>query len=68
VTKGGDGRIGWGVLGLGGKLESARTHTLKLQLEPLLKQPDGTYTTDFSVADQGGQEQHFGRRRAAPDE
>ena len=60
VTKGGDGRIGWGVLGIGGKLEKATTQTLKLQLEPVVKDETGTYTTDFSVANQSDEEQHFG--------
>lgn len=62
VTKGGDGRIGWGVLGIGGKLESATTQILKLELEPIVKTETGTYTTDFSVADQSDEEQHFGPR------
>src|SRR5690349_14086010 len=62
VTKGGDGRIGWGVLGIGGKLEKATTQILKLQLEPVVKTETGAYTTDFSVADQSDEEQHFGPR------
>lgn len=60
VTKGGDGKIGWGMLGIGGKLEKATTQILKLQLEPVVKDEAGTYTTDFSVADQSDEEQHFG--------
>ena len=63
VTKGGDGRIGWSVLGIGGKLESASTQILKLELEPVVKTEAGTYTTDFSVADQSGEEQRFGPRK-----
>jgi hypothetical protein len=62
VTKGVDGRIGWSVLGIGGKLESASTQILKLELEPVVKTETGTYTTDFSVADQSDEEQHFGPR------
>lgn len=60
VTKGGDGKIGWGVVAIGGKLESATTQTLKLQLEPVVKTETGTYTTDFAVADQTEEEQRFG--------
>ena len=61
VTKGGDGKIGWGVLAIGGKLESATTQTLKLELEPVVKTETGAYTTDFAVADQTEEEQRFGR-------
>jgi len=50
ITKGVDGNIGWGVLGIGAKLESATTQVLKLQLEPLYKSKTGDYTTDFTVA------------------
>ena len=60
VTKGGDGKIGWGVLAIGGKLESATTQTLKLELEPVVKTETGTYTTEFAVADQTEEEQRFG--------
>jgi Trypsin-co-occurring domain 2 len=67
VTKGGDGKIGWGVLGIGGKVESATTQILKLQLEPVVKTETGTYTADFSVADQTDEEQLFGTRKDTTD-
>lgn len=60
VTKGGDGRIGWGVLSAGGKLESAKTHLLKLQLEPVLRTESGDYTADFTVTDVAEEGVHFG--------
>ncbi|MCG0285354.1 trypco2 family protein [Streptomyces sp. PSAA01] len=50
VTKGADGRIGWSVLGLGGKWEAAVTQTLKLRLAPMLKAPNGQLTSDFTIA------------------
>jgi hypothetical protein len=59
VTRGGDGRVGWGVLGLGAKLESASTQLLKLELEPILETPTGSIT-DFVVTDQGDEEPNFG--------
>jgi NTP-dependent ternary system trypsin peptidase co-occuring protein len=66
VTKGGDGKIGWGVVAIGGKLELATTQTLKLQLEPVVKTESGGYTTDFAVADQVEGEQYFGPRKGVP--
>jgi hypothetical protein len=60
VTKGADGRIGWSVIGIGGKVESARTHALKLVLEPLLRTETGEYTPDFTVSDLAEGPVHFG--------
>jgi hypothetical protein len=50
VTKGADGKIGWKILELGGKYESAVTQTLKLTLTPTWRLSDGRLTTDFSIA------------------
>jgi hypothetical protein len=45
------GKIGWSVLGadVGGKSE--RTHAVKLVLQPLFRQEDGSYSGDFTIAD-----------------
>lgn len=51
VTKEAGGKIGWHVLGLGGSYSSATTQTLKLRLEPVWKLDDGSYTSDFTIAD-----------------
>lgn len=50
VTKDGNGKIGWQVLEFGGSYESAHTQTLTLQLTPMWRLPDGTVTTDFTIA------------------
>lgn len=63
VTKGGDGRIGWGILGVGGKLESAETHVLKIQLEPVLRTELDGYTTDFTVTDVAEEKVRFGEAK-----
>ncbi len=51
VTVGGDGKIGWGVLGIGGKRQSETTHKLKLSLQPFWpdeNRPPG----EFAVSDE----------------
>ena len=50
VTKGADGKIGWGLLGAGGSYKSASTQTLTLKLAPVWKKPDGTLERDFTIA------------------
>jgi Trypsin-co-occurring domain 2 len=62
VTKEGDGKIGWKILEFGGKYQSEVTQTVKLTLKPVWFRPDGTSTTDFTIA--GGQPEGFtiGRR------
>ena len=62
VTKEAGGKIGWHVLGLGGSFSSAVTQTLGLHLEPVWRQDNGSYTGDFSIADQHPQSPHFGPR------
>jgi hypothetical protein len=62
VTKEAGGKIGWNVLGLGGSYTSAATQTLVLRLEPTWRQDDGSYTTDFTIADQSRQSPHIGPR------
>lgn len=52
VDKGADGKIGWGVLSVGGDYKTSTTQTLKLTLTPVRRQPDGTVTRDFTVGDQ----------------
>jgi hypothetical protein len=64
VTKEADGKIGWKVLGLGGSYTSVTTQTLALRLEPVWRQDDGSYTSDFTIADQAAQSPRFGPRPA----
>lgn len=45
-----EGRIGWGVLGVGAKGEKQSTHTLRLLLEPVLEVPSGTFQ-DVKISD-----------------
>jgi hypothetical protein len=60
VTKEGDAKIGWKILGLGGSYSSATTQTLTLRLTPLWRVGDGSYTSDFEISDQQTAEPHFG--------
>lgn len=60
MTKDANGKIGWGTLGLGGRIESANTQTLKLKLRPVLKGRDDELIEDFTVADQVESPQHIG--------
>ena len=53
VSKGADGRIGWSVIGIGGKYENARTQTVTLKLSPWWKKEDGTLTSEFAIASVG---------------
>lgn len=45
------GKIGWSLLGVDAGTKSERTHSVKLVLQPQLKQTDGTYSRDFRIAD-----------------
>lgn len=45
------GKIGWSVLGVNAGRKSERTHSVKLVLQPRLKQNDGTYSGGFAIAD-----------------
>jgi hypothetical protein len=60
VTKEGEGKIGWKVLGLGASHESATTQVLKLRLEPVRSAGDGSYTDDFVIGDQLREPASFG--------
>ena len=51
LSKQGEGKIGWGVLGVGASVESGRTNTLTVTLTPMLKQADGTLTKEFTISD-----------------
>ena len=62
VTKEADGKIGWKVLGLGGSYSSAVAQTLALRLEPVWRQDDGSYTSDFTIANQTTRPPRFGPR------
>lgn len=46
------GKIGWSVLGVDAGGKSERTHSVKLTLQPQLKQRDGTYSGGFAIADE----------------
>jgi hypothetical protein len=65
VTKEAEGKIGWQVLGIGGSYATAATQTLRLRLEPVWRQHDGSYTADFMIADQAATSPRFGPRAAA---
>lgn len=60
VTKEAGGKIGWHVLGIGGSYGSSTTQTLALRLEPVWRQHDGSYTGDFTIADQSATPARFG--------
>lgn len=60
VTKEGQGKIGWQVIGIGGSVSAQTTQTLKLRLEPLWRRDDGSYTSDFVIADRARQAPHIG--------
>jgi hypothetical protein len=62
VTKEAGGKIAWHVLGLGGSYTSAVTQTLALRLEPVWRQDEGSYTSDFAIADQALEAPKFGPR------
>lgn len=62
VTKDAGGKIGWHVLGLGASYSSATTQALALRLEPVWRKADGSYTTDFMIADQGAKSPRIGPR------
>ena len=60
VTKDAGGKIGWQVLGLGASYSSATTQTLALRLEPVWRNADGSYTSEFTIVDQGAESPRFG--------
>ena len=60
VTTEAQGKIGWKVLALGGSRAKATTHTLALRLVPVWRQGDGSYVSDFTIADQDMQSPHIG--------
>lgn len=61
VTKDVDGKIGWKILEAGGRYESAVTQTVKLSLTPVWCRPDGTSTTNFTIAGDQPDGLTFGR-------
>jgi Trypsin-co-occurring domain 2 len=63
VNKGADGKIGWGVLSVGGEYKSLTTQTLKLTLTPVRRNSDGSVTSNFTIADQQEPGQKFGPGR-----
>jgi hypothetical protein len=57
------GKIGWSVLGVDAGAKSERTHVVKLTLQPRYRQPDGTYSTDFTIAGQANEMPGIGVKR-----
>jgi Trypsin-co-occurring domain 2 len=60
VTNEAGGKIGWKVLGLGASHEAATMQTLNLRLEPVWQQEDGSYSSEFLIADQEEEIPGFG--------
>lgn len=46
------GKIGWSVLGADAGGRSERTHVVKLTLQPRYRQPDGSYSDEFTITDE----------------
>jgi hypothetical protein len=63
VEKDANGKVGWGILGVGGGYQSTTTQTLKLTLTPVRRGPNGTLTRNFTIADQQEAEPVFGEAR-----
>jgi hypothetical protein len=61
VTKDVDGKIGWKILEVGGEYQSEVTQTVKLTLKPVWYGPDGTSTTNFTIAGDQPEGVSFGR-------
>lgn len=64
AEKHGGGKIGWSVLGVDAGASSERTHTVKLVLQPRVKQEDGRYTGDFRITDESDEPPGIGVNRA----
>ena len=62
VTKEAGGKIAWHVLGLSGSGSTGRTQELRLRLEPVWRQEDGSYTADFMIASSTTSPVSFGPR------
>jgi hypothetical protein len=60
-----NGKIGWGVLSVGGDYKSSTTQTLKLTLTPVKRNSDGSVTRDFTVSDRQSEEPIFGKKPIA---
>ena len=54
LTESGGGKVNFTVFGVGlganGALSSEKTNTIKLVLKPTLRQPDGSYSSDFQIS------------------
>ena len=62
ARKHGGARIGWAVLGVGGSYDAARTHSIKLVLQPMFETPAGILTRDFTIASQGSSQPVVGEQ------
>ncbi len=60
VTKDVNGKIGWKILEFGAKYDSETTQSITLKLTPQWRLPDGTLTTNFTIASDTPGEDHFG--------
>lgn len=45
------GKIGWSVLGVDAGAKAERTHSVKLALQPRIRQADGSYSGDGAISD-----------------
>lgn len=57
------GKIGWSVLGVDAGGKSERTHVVKMVLRPRYRQPNGTYSDDFTITDKSGGSPRVGESR-----
>jgi hypothetical protein len=60
VTKDINGKIGWKILEFGAKYDSQTTQSITLKLTPQWRLPDGTLTTNFTIASETAGEDHIG--------
>jgi hypothetical protein len=60
VTKDANGKIGWKILEFGAKYDAQTTQKITLNLTPQWRLPDGTLTTNFTIAGETPAGAHFG--------
>lgn len=51
LTREANGKIGWGVLEVGGNAARETTQTIELTLRPVWQLPDGTVMEKFTISD-----------------
>ncbi len=60
VTTDVNGKIGWKILEFGAKYDSQTTQSITLKLIPQWRLPDGTLTTNFTIAGETPEGARFG--------